>query len=184
MTATHSFTFLPSTCSEQSVDLQADVTEKQTLSPRLPIHAPRASHPPTVDTVPSCPVAVSEAKQLPVLLPPSAFEKPREGGKALPAGAMLQGHATGASVAVRDKMHSPQTVREGRITASSRGTAVSGVSITADLHSPAVQSQIVHMRDELKKFHELKTKQRTLEEQIAQAEESGDQPPPSEVMSF
>lgn len=184
VTATHSFTFLPSTCSEQSMELQADTAQKQALSPRLPVHPPRASHPATMDTVISCPAPVSEVRQLPVLLPPSAFEKPREEGKTLPGEDMLQGHATVVSVAARGRKHCPQTVGGGRIPASPRGTAVSGVSVAADLHSPAVRSQIVHMRDELKKFHELRTKQKTLEEQLAQVEESSDQPPPTEVMPY
>lgn len=53
------------------------------------------------------------------------------------------------------------------------GISAAGKSVTsgaaASLSVPALRSHIVHVRNELRKYHEMKAKQKTLEEQMAQS---------------
>lgn len=56
------------------------------------------------------------------------------------------------------------------------GTVEPVTSVTtgvASLNDPAVRSHIVHVRNELRKYHEMRTKQKMLEEQVASAGENG-----------
>ena len=59
------------------------------------------------------------------------------------------------------------------------GTSAAGKSVAsgaaARLSDPALQSHIVHVRNELRRYHEMKTKQKTLEEQMAHIQSSDGQ---------
>ena len=79
----------------------------------------------------------------PVLLPPSAFIRPSS------TDPPLRGH------------------REGR------GPAVDHQRGGGGLCDPAVRSQIVHVRDELRRYHQVRLKQKSLEQQVARLGQSG-----------
>ena len=183
--ATHSFTFLPSSCSEQSLEPRAQaaavdrLASMHTLRPSRPINATIRSSSATARQ-PSTPVR--QEKQHPVLLPPSAFEKPR--AETLPEAFTRSRSEAAASASTQTEVgKEPTTHVESRASAgdaqSTTGTA--RPEAAASLDDPAVRSHIVHVRDELRKYHEMKAKQKTLEEQIAHAGMSSDASTPAEV---
>ena len=199
-----SFTFLPSTCSSEHSFEQSHTLERQTYGPnsRLPLNVSRTQQP----LLGQWPAPISMSKQLPVLLPPSIFEKPREeaegivksslrvvthhtskptkaslkaSGKKKQANASLEASGTGRQP-LQTTISSSQRRKSPIVAAESQE------QMKVDLHSPAMRSQIVHMRDELRNYHELRAKQKRLEDQIAQARANGDHihPPSTEVTSY
>ena len=168
LATTHSFTFLPSTSSEFTTREQKRPTTTTTHQCGLHNTAPRPS------MLPTRPAALKTTrlhvvpKPHPVpLLPPSAFEKPRP----LRASPQLS----------IDLSSPPEPVREKGVEALGECAASGPMGVlagertaVASLSDPAIRSHIIHVRDELRKYHEMKTKQRTLEQQVALGGENGD----------
>lgn len=165
LAATHSYTFLPSTCSEQSAEPQTQLTSTEHLC--VPYQSACVPYQPA--SRPSLPTALSkpsartmkQASRHPatqphqVLLPPSAFENPPPPPPVAPS--------------------QSESCRVSRVSVES-GTVEPVTSVTtgvASLNDPAVRSHIVHVRNELRKYHEMRTKQKMLEEQVASAGENG-----------
>ena len=183
-----SFTFLPSTCSSEHSFEQSHILKRQTYghNSRLPLNASRTQQP----LLSQWPAPISMSKQLPVLLPPSVFEKPREEAEGIVKSSLgAVTHRTGkpakASVEASGMGRQPSqtTISSSQRRKWSIVAAESQKPVKVDLHSPAMRSQIVHMRNELRNYQELRAKQKRLEEQIAQARANGDHmhPPSTEV---
>ena len=185
-----SFTFLPSTCSEESLlpphrrphaasrmahtsdslGLGTVHTEDEALLPHSQLQLP-----------PSPGSRKTYAHMSPALLPPSVFEKPRATSATHPP-AQDPHHPTTTttipgqpnSAALQPSQVTERTVRRSRshggspsgspLPPSSRGTvgATCGdqKAPRADLSDPGIRTEIVCLRDELKRFQELKSLQR------------------------
>ena len=186
--ATHSFTFLPSSCSEQSLEPRAQaaavdrLANMHTLRPSRPINATIKSSSATARQPSYYSTSVHQAKQHPVLLPPSAFEKPR--AETSPEAFTRSRSEAAVSASTQTEVgKEPTTHVESRASAGDAQSATGSArpEAAASLDDPAVRSHIVHVRDELRKYHEMKAKQKTLEEQIARAGMSSDASTPAEV---
>ena len=148
-----SFTFLPSTCSEESATVQkshlltqhGDVPQQppQSSTHQSSLVPPVVQRPAGTRTSGTTTLAPRHTHthlethhpHPHSLLPPSAFEKPRTGSC--------------GNVAV----HKPPVT-------SGHGTMETDPGIPLGLTNPTVQTEIVHMRDELKQYHDLKVRQR------------------------
>ena len=135
-----SFTFLPSTVSVLSSP-PSDHWQVQHSDPHTV--GGLCQGPLPVTRVPETEFQQSLSPPRPVLLPPSAFSSNR------PTADTASAH------------RGPPTAALAGQRVTTKGEEVSG------LDDPAVRSRIVHVRDELRRYHQMRVKKRTLEQQVA-----------------
>lgn len=198
-----SFTFLPSTCSEESLTPSCRRTHTRVDPASQTAHGIDSLRLQTVHTEDEALIPHSQlpspgvnqqtcAHMRPALLPPSVFEKPR----------------TTTSVTLPPTQDEPSThhptttapvqpdsapLQPGQVTekptrrSQAHGDSASGCPLPpgsqgtvgatrgdqkpphASLSDPGIRTEIVCLRDELRRFQELKSLQRVLEEQVSQA---------------
>ena len=181
---THSFTFLPSTCSERS---SLGPQTQPTAQDHLRVHPPH--HPtlrpslltPTL-TDPSR-AAVRRMSQhslqpAPVLLPPSAFQThrteappspvdPSQSGTKCSTTPVLTSAPVGEKEAVCGPGQSPTASMEETAATCTGTVHLVAAGGAPNLDDPVVRSQIVNVRDKLKRYHDMRVRLKTLEEQVA-----------------
>lgn len=158
-----SFTFLPSTCSEESIQHWETTSSKLENTSTIPPHKSdllreMSTQPTSGGATKLChlvsPTRISRPQNLPSthsLLPPSAFEIPR---------CVVTTPTTSAGPKMDHRPYRSSDKSEPSTTAE-RSPTESAIPVSGlDLSNPAVQMEVVHMRDELRRFHDLKARQR------------------------
>ncbi len=195
------FVFQPSTCSEDSFQRTEYVAPSRHTGQDSSgvLHFPPNSSsdmnlPPNASSLPQTEEVANDhvqARQAPepsttsgrVLLPPAAFQKqrtnqdwnPRELESRLRA-APQANHLLPPECGSTSSLSMLSPTAPVSVTPSCSTT-----SMAVDLSAPSIKSEIVRIRDELQKFHDLKSQQKALQEQLSQAEEEGEHSHVTEV---
>ena len=158
LTTEGSYTFLPSTYSEETLcgTVQPRSPERSSQHPnrRHTDISQRSTEPLVAGTCsPGVSITVSQhhvqadtfKKRTQTLLPPSAFEKPKL--------------TSAPTETLKPKLPKKRSVKPGPVQTripQMREVIASSASLPGNLSDPAVQAEIIQMRDELRQFYDLK----------------------------